>query len=232
MQLRSRVDELEAERRADQARWHEVNTIVAGIASASWLLAGTPPSSHRDGLQAMVLDELARLQRLLRERGPAAVVQAPSDVDLDELVARIALAHRARGRGVSWAPSRLHVRARPDDIAEVLDILVENAAVHGRPDGITITTTHVEGAVEIAVVDRGPGVAPGLREALFDWGTRRDGSPGHGIGLCSAAELSRGLGGEIRLDERGPGARFVLRLPDEPRREEVEVRAPLAPLTR
>jgi signal transduction histidine kinase len=228
-QLRSRVSNLEAEHRTDRSRWHDVNTIVAGVSSASRLIADTPPSDHRDGLQTMVLDELGRLQRMLHQRSPAAAIR--SDVDLDALIARIALAHRGRGQQVSWVPTGLHVRVSGDDVAEVLDILVENAAVHGRPEGITITTASSGDAVELAVTDRGPGVSPAARDHIFDWGTRREGSPGHGIGLYSAVELARGLGGELRLDDGGPGARFVLRIPAAPRGEEVDVHAEVAHLT-
>lgn len=170
------------------------------------------------------------MQRLLAERGPAAATQARTLVDVDELVERIALSHLSRGQGVSWEPSGLQVRVRADDIAEVLSILVENAAVHGRPDGIRVFAEQVAGAVEIVVVDQGPGVSPEVREHLFDWGSRREGSPGHGIGLYSAAELTRGFGGEVRLDGQGPGARFVLRIPDAPEQDPVDVRAPLAHL--
>jgi signal transduction histidine kinase len=228
--MHTRLSGLEREYRADQVRWHEMNTIVAGVASASRLIAETPMSDHRSGLQTMVLAELDRLQRLLAERGPAATTQARTAVDVDELVERIVLSHLSRGQGVSWEPSGLEVRARADDIAEVLDILVENAAVHGRPEGIRVTTERVGGAVEIAVVDQGPGVTPEVRAHLFDWGCRREGSPGHGIGLYSAAELTRSFGGEVRLDGQGPGARFVLRIPDAPEQDPVDGRASLAHL--
>ena len=151
-------------------------------------------------------------------------------VDVDELVQQIALSHLSRGQGVSWTPGGLQVQARADDIAEVLDILVENAAVHGRPDGIRITTERVGGGVEIAVLDRGPGVSPEVRARLFDWGSRREGSPGHGIGLYSAAELTRAFGGEVRLDGQGPGARFVLRIPVRQNRNQWTCVPPLAHL--
>ena len=228
--MHSRLSGLESDHRVDQVRWHEVSTIVAGVASASRLIADMPASDHRDGLQTMVVAELGRLQRLLAERSPAAASQARTTVDLDELVQRIALSHRSRGQEVSWEPTGLHVEARADDIAEVLDILIENAAVHGHPHGIRVTAERIGGVVELGVVDRGPGVSPGLRQHLFDWGSRREGSPGHGIGLYSAAELARGFGGEIRLEEPGLGARFVLSIPDTPEQEEVDVRAALAHL--
>ena len=228
--MHARLSGLEREYRADQARWHEVNTIVAGVSSASRLVADIPVSDHRRGLQDMVIAELDRLQRLLSERGPAAVIHGRTLVDVDEVVQQIALSHLSRGQGVTWVPGGLQVQARADDIAKVLDILVENAAVHGRPDGIRVTTEQVGGGVEIAVHDNGPGVSEEVRAHLFDWGSRREGSPGHGIGLYSAAELTRAFGGEVRLDGQGPGARFVLRIPGAPEQEPVDVRAPLAHL--
>jgi signal transduction histidine kinase len=228
--MHSRLSGMETEQRADQARWHEVNTIVAGVASASRLIADTEASDHREGLQAMVLDELGRLQRMLSERRAFPPTTPPDgDVDLDEVVRQIVTAHRARGREVAWAPSGLHVRSRSDDIAEVLNILVDNAAVHGSPDGISVAVDRAGAAVEIAICDQGPGVVPELHEHLFDWGVHRSGSPGHGIGLYAASELTRGLGGALRLDAAGPGARFVLRIPNAP--EGVGAHAALAQLT-
>jgi signal transduction histidine kinase len=148
--------------------------------------------------------------------------EPPGPTDLDEVVGRIAAAHRARGHDVTASPSGLTARGDTaditDDIAEILDILVDNAATHGSSDGITVTVERRAGAVEIAVADRGPGVPDALRRRLFDWGERRPGSPGQGIGLYAATELARRAGGRLRLDRTTTGAWFVLRLPDAPER--------------
>jgi nitrogen-specific signal transduction histidine kinase len=221
--LRGRLADLEAAQRADLARLHEINTLVAGIASASRLVRELPPSADRDRLQRMVEAELDRLQRLLADRSgraangePAAAGTAPGRVDLAELLQRIALVHRARGHGVTVLPTQLQVPGDADAVAEVLDALIENAALHGSREHITVAVRRVANGVEIAVSDRGPGVTPGLEDSLFRWGAHRPGSPGRGIGLYAADARARRLGGTLRLEDSPSGARFVLHLPDTP----------------
>jgi signal transduction histidine kinase len=122
--------------------------------------------------------------------------------------------HRARGHCVTSLPTQVRVPGDPDAVAEVLDALVENAALHGSPEDITIAVAKVGDGVEIAVSDRGPGVTPLVQDNLFRWGAHRPGSPGRGIGLYAAQARARRLGGSLRLEDTRAGARFVLYLPD------------------
>jgi signal transduction histidine kinase len=209
--LQDRLATAEAVWRDDRARLHEVNTMVASIASASRLIAEDPDAARRADLEGLVLAELDRLRRVLDRRADEPVDLEP--VDLDAVVRRIAAAHRTRGHQVSAPASGVVATGAPDDIAEILDILVENAAQHGSPDAITIAVERRLDAVEIQVADRGPGVGEALQDRLFEWGERRPGSPGQGIGLYAADSLARRLGGRLRLDHSTTGARFVLRLP-------------------
>jgi signal transduction histidine kinase len=223
--LQRRLAAAEADRRADSARLHEVNSLVAGIASASRLIRELPPSEQRAGLEVLVLAELDRLQRLLADR-PAHPVDiraqgrrsrrragSVSTFEVTEVTGRIALAHRARGRDVRWQVSDVRVAGHPDDLAQILDALIDNAAAHGTPDDITIGVRRVRHRVEICVSDRGPGVPTELRHSLFGWGIRGSRSDGSGIGLASAAALAAGMGGRLELDESAPGTRMVLTLP-------------------
>lgn len=68
--------------------------------------------------------------------------------------------------------------------------------------------------LEFAVEDDGVGIAPERLDAIFAFGhTTRPG--GQGIGLHSAANLAREMGGSLRVESEGPGrgARFTLRIP-------------------
>jgi signal transduction histidine kinase len=214
-----------AVRRADSARLHDINSLVAGIASASRLIRELPPSEQRAGLEVLVLAELDRLQRLLADRpaqptgirAQARRVRRHADpvstFEVAEVTGRIALAHRARGRHVRWEVSDVRVAGHPDDLAQILDVLIDNAATHGTPDDITIGVRRVRNRVEICVSDRGPGVPTELRQSLFGWGIRGPQSDGSGIGLASAGALAAGMGGRLELDESAPGTRMVLTLP-------------------
>jgi signal transduction histidine kinase len=212
--LHRRLASAEEDRRADRARMHDVNSLVAGIASAFELIRELPPSDYRDGLEAMVMTELDRLQRLIagQSRGPAR--RGPvQEIDLDEVLGRVALSHRSRGRRVADAHTGLRVLGNADDLAQLLDILVDNAAQHGTPDDITLSARRTDSSVEVVVSDAGPGVPDALRESLFSWGVRGPDSEGSGIGLCTAQTLAERLGGQLRLDPAVPGASFVVSLP-------------------
>jgi signal transduction histidine kinase len=220
--VQEELDRLELGQRADRARLHEIDATVAGIASAQQLLSAGIAAERYDALAAMVQAEVQRLQRLLAERAP----ERRRAVDLDDVVAQIVLAHVARGRAVTWEPSGLRALARGDDVAEVLNILLENAAVHGGgPVRVRTAPDRTGAGVTVTVSDRGPGVPAELRDRLFDWGVSRPGSPGQGIGLHAAAELAHQLGGRLELLPGARGATFALHLPLAPqevtRREHV-----------
>lgn len=84
--------------------------------------------------------------------------------------------------------------------------------VHGDSSGITIT-----------VEDRGSGIAPGERSAIFDpfyrsASARQTGVAGTGLGLALVARIARALGGSIRYEPASPqGSRFILQFPQQVR---------------
>lgn len=211
-QLQQRVDELEERNRRDRARNHEVTATVVGVMSARRLLTEDPTLSakRRGMLEQMVDTELSRLERLL-----SAPVAAPQQrtVDLDATIGTVVLAHQARGNRVSWLPTGACVRGEQDDVAEVLNILLDNAAKHGSHDASVTVETRSD-AVEIAISDGGPGVSPEVRQHLFEWGARGPDSGGQGIGLHIAQDLTKRHGGYLRLRaDSTRGATFVVGFP-------------------
>jgi signal transduction histidine kinase len=222
--LNLRLQAVEGGLRGDRARLHEINATVAGIASAQKLMAEGLTADRSDALAAMMRAEVERLQRLVAHRAPSR----QRSVDLDETIGQIVLSHLARGRVVLWEPTGLRALGRADEIAEVINVLLENAAVHGGPDAVTVRVTRDPGSpgVTVTVADQGPGVAPELRERLFDWGVSRPDSPGQGIGLHVAADIARALGGVLELLPTPTGATFALRLATAP--QEVSAGEPVA----
>ena len=214
--LSNRVAEMETDVREDRGRLHEIDSMVAGIASASRLIHDGEALSaeKRFDLEVMVQAEVERLQRLLK--GRAEVDRRP--VDLDETIGHLVVSHRARGRDIRWKPSGLHALGRADDVTEAVNVLLENAARHGSTDDIRIETEARDSRVEIAVTDDGPGIGPETRERLFEWCGRSADSPGQGIGLHVARQLMERLAGDLRLDDSSAvsGTRFVISLPAEP----------------
>ncbi|MDH2414800.1 HAMP domain-containing sensor histidine kinase [Nocardioides sp. CER19] len=208
-------DELERAQRAirvQRAQFHEINSTIAGITSASRLLrsAGGITDQRRLLLEDMILAELSRLERLMARPADASARRV---MDLDETIHTLVLSQQARGNRVHWSPCGLRVNAQPDAVAEVINILLDNAAKHGRSSA-EVAVSLVGDIVEIAVHDDGPGVDDALRTRLFDWGARGPRSSGQGIGLHIAHELMQRQGGYLEIrDGRSGGATFVMGLP-------------------
>ncbi len=108
-------------------------------------------------------------------------------------------------------------------LRQVVDNLLENAAVHTAPGtAVEVRVGVVAGAgeAELVVADRGPGIPSEDRERVFDRFYRGSGArtrPGTGLGLAIVAALAAAHGGSARVDERpGGGAVVVVRLPLAP----------------
>jgi signal transduction histidine kinase len=165
---------------------------------------------------AGVLDALLELARAEgRPFHPVAVRIDP--VLTDRLEAwRVLAAHdglRLERRG----PGGLVVHTDPLLLATVLDAVLDNALKYSPPGGeIAMTTARVDGRVEIAVRDHGPGLAPEELARATDrfWrGTSAvAGHTGSGLGLAIAARGTERGGGELALELPDDGGlRVVLR---------------------
>ena len=107
-------------------------------------------------------------------------------------------------------------------IASVVHQLIDNAVTFSPPDSpITIGLRRDGDGALIEVIDRGPGVPPDKREAVFerfaDW--RPPGyedRPGTGLGLFISRAVAREHGGEASIAD-GPagGTMLLVRLPVE-----------------
>jgi len=201
--------------RADRDLLHQIRSTVAGISSASALIAAGPPqepvaAAHQRLLEELVARETARLQRLVDDR--RAVLDEV--VELDEVLCPLAAAQQARGRSVRWRPCGERVHGSADRITEVVQTLLDNARAHAGEVPVEIEVRRTGSVVEVTVADDGPGVPPELQASLFERGARRAGSTGEGIGLHVAQALMEDGGSTLRLDQsRTNGAAFVLRLP-------------------
>ncbi len=98
-------------------------------------------------------------------------------------------------------PVRAVIATAP--VAQVVDILIENARQHGSGT-ITVATRDVGDGVEIRVCDEG-------RRAFGSEILRP--AAGTGVGLAVASELAEAAGGRLSLDETSATTCFVLLLP-------------------
>jgi two-component system sensor histidine kinase KdpD len=102
-------------------------------------------------------------------------------------------------------------------IQQALNALLSNATAHGGSDKpIEVSAARDGSVLIISVADRGPGLAPGEENKIFEKFYRgpRTRPGGIGLGLSIARQLVEAHGGQIVAQNReGGGARFSIRLP-------------------
>ncbi|MES2901433.1 MAG: HAMP domain-containing sensor histidine kinase [Pseudomonadota bacterium] len=198
---------------------HELRTPLAVIDGAAALLArhAMPPQAAAQlqrirnacAQMAHTVEALLALAReeLRRDDG--------GEVHLLPLVEStvVQFAHLLDGKQVEVIvdlPTAMRVRTHPGALAILLANLVGNAFAHTRQGRVRIGA---EGS-DLVIEDSGPGVAPDVRQRMFEAGTKGEDSSGFGLGLSIASRLAARL--EIGLaigDAPGGGTRAVLRWP-------------------
>jgi signal transduction histidine kinase len=119
------------------------------------------------------------------------------------------------GARLDWAvtlPPHLQAQIDPDDLAEALGNLVENAARHAR-QRIRITGHDGAGTAVIAISDDGPGIPADQLEAALKRGGRLDPSAvGTGLGLAIVSDIAAAWNARLHLKNTSPGLLAELRL--------------------
>ena len=125
------------------------------------------------------------------------------------------------GIAVLWdmPVERVVVRGTARDLQQAVLNLLANA--QEALAGASTRELHValaRGAdtVQLSVGDTGPGVAVELQERIFEpFFTTRAAEGAMGLGLTVAAQTAAAHGGSLSLEDHGPGATFVLNLPED-----------------
>jgi two-component system sensor histidine kinase KdpD len=214
---------------------HDLRTPLAAITGAASALTNGAPgldAAQRDDLAETIFEESARLERLvgnlleMTRLASGALAVKREWVPAEELVGGVltrlegALTGRAIKTNVAAGLPLLSVD--PALFEQVLMNLVDNAVKHtpaGTP--IEIGAHAVPGGVAIEVRDRGPGIAAGSEESVFEKfrrGSEAD-PAGSGLGLAICRGIVEAHGGTIAVAAReGGGAVFTIVLP---RRDDV-----------
>lgn len=177
------------------------------------------------------LNEIARaFSRYGAPRDEAGPLRA---VDVARVVREALTLYRAGETGIRYIdrlePSLPAVRARVDEMREVLLNLLENArdAVDGEGE-VVVAGRAADGVVEIEVSDSGPGIGEDLIPRIFEphFSTR---SSGTGLGLAIVRRLVESWGGEVDASsdaERGTTLRLRIPVVEESGDEPVEASSP------
>ncbi|HEX6692025.1 MAG TPA: ATP-binding protein, partial [Burkholderiales bacterium] len=112
------------------------------------------------------------------------------------------------------------IRTDAQRVRQVLKNLLANAFKFTREGGVSLRIApEADGWLAFAVTDTGIGIEEDKRQIIFEAFQQADGTTsrqygGTGLGLSISREVTRLLGGEIRLQsEPGKGSTFTLRLP-------------------
>lgn len=215
---------------------HELNqpltAVLANTQAAQRLLAEDPPEldAARQAM-AQAVDQsrraaevVGRLRRTVERPGtPDGASSALLPLDLAEAARRAVhlLEPECRRRGVVplvQADAPVLVTGDPVAVDQIVHNLLMNAlqAMDTEPAAqraLQLTLRSDADAGELAVADRGPGIAPEALPRLFEpFFSTRDGGLGLGLSLCET--LAQGMGGSLAAANRPDGgAVFTLRLP-------------------
>ena len=229
--------EAEALRRSDamktallRAVSHDLRSPLMAILTSAGALAHGEFSldrADRRELTETILGEAERLDRLVSNLLDLSRLEAgAADPDLgvwavEDLVLQALDAVQAAGDRLEVSfPEEESAMVRVDvhQVERVLANLIENALHYSRAsERVRLQVSETASEVLVRVIDRGPGIAPGEAERIFDpfqRGSRTGDVRGAGLGLAIARGFAEANGGRVWAESReGQGATFVLALP-------------------
>lgn len=205
---------------------HEIRNPLVSVKTFLQLLperAAEP--EFRERFRELASEELRRIERLLdlvlTHGRPAPAAREADRAALAatcESVVQL-VAHRAADLGVALeleAPDpALSAALSADALRQVVLNLVLNALeVSPRGGRVRLAVRAAGRGAELSVEDQGPGVAPALRERVFEpFFSTKEGAPG-GLGLAISRRIAEEAGGALSVEALpGGGSRFALRLP-------------------
>ncbi|GCL64962.1 sensor histidine kinase [Pseudaquabacterium pictum] len=202
---------------------HELRSPLARLKMAVAMYAELP-ESQRAGLKREIDTNVAELDALVEEVLLASRLDAGAALDLSDPVDLLGIAaeEAARVDAEVEAQGEPQHLVRPGNerlLRRALRNLLENARRYGGGGEIQAqVVAAADGAVQLRVSDRGPGVPADLRERIFEPYFRL---PGHaereggvGLGLSLVRQIAEAHGGTVRCEPReGGGSCFVIRLP-------------------
>jgi two-component system sensor histidine kinase GlrK len=229
--LRRRIRDLEAQKSTFVRHMsHELKSPLANIRAGIELLREeSGEDADRDEIAAIVERNATRLQRQIDDLLTYAGWQEAQPPHRPEPVALQALVEKAvqdqafdamsRGIDVDTALEPVTISADESQIRAIVDNLVGNAIKYSPDDGrVQVALVRRGDHVDIDVRDQGPGIAPELRERVFEpffRGPEATTTAGTGIGLALAAAAARTHGGFIDILDSDAGAHLRATLPLE-----------------
>jgi two-component system sensor histidine kinase ChvG len=220
---------------------HEIKNPLAAIRNAAELLPRATSEESKAKLEAIILADARRVDRLVTDIANASRLDAElarasqkkfamADMidDLGRVYGSIGHARQVEINVLyTDETDRLLVTGRQDAISRILTNLLDNALSFSPADGkVILRGKREQDMVCVQIEDEGPGIPEEALQSVFKrFYTHRPTSVGEegqaafgkhsGLGLAIARQIAESHGGALWVENRaeGNGARFVLELP-------------------
>jgi signal transduction histidine kinase len=204
---------------------HELRTPIFSLSGFAELLADEELDAEtRKEFLAQIREQTDRLRALATDLLDLSRLEAgsldlrPEDVDVGALARdvvgefRPALQQHRSDLAIE-VPDDIEARCDPERVAQIVRILIDNAITHTPPGTpIEVSAGRENGAVEIAVEDRGLGIKRAEQPRLFEPFYTSD-AQGSGLGLTIARELAERMEGRLSVNSVPGRTTFTLELP-------------------
>ena len=202
---------------------HELRTPLTSVLANLDFLAETLTGDQGDAASS-ALRSSERMRRLVQDllllaRADARRVAPHEPLDVADVLVEAAseLEPVTGAHEISVDAQHAYVDGARDELHRLVLNLMENAIKH-TPDGTHIHASIAQagGVVRLTVADDGPGIAPELRERVFERFVRGSGDRGgsFGLGLSIVRAVAESHGGTVELQSpNGHGTTFVVTLP-------------------
>lgn len=212
----ARISDVVARERAFSAdASHQLRTPLTALRLGLEVALDDPDQDLREVVTAAI-SSTDRLQRTIEDLLSLArdSTRASEPLPLTPLIKELAqiwgpqLTKRHRALRITLGPQVPVPAASPAAVRQILAVLLDNAATHGRGT-VHLTVRDAGNAIAVDVTDQGPG--PTLSNAQL-FARRAPSAAGHGIGLALARRLAEAEGGRLGLSASVPPT-FTLLIP-------------------
>ncbi|MEX5746213.1 ATP-binding protein [Massilia sp. X63] len=222
-ELNSLLDRIKAaferEQRFIDAAAHEIRTPIAAVQLHIENAMRSPVEAERAEALALALTSARRTSKLAEQLLTLSRISARSDDYKPQQVSLLEVCHEVigtldpllerRGQTISLEAERdLQVWGEPSQLRRMLQNLIDNASVHGAPDGeIEVRLAARGDRALLSVANDGAPIPADELGKLFTPYYRSPGAApgGHGLGLAIVKEILGQHGASVSLRRKGDG---------------------------
>ena len=209
---------------------HEIKNPLGGIRGSAQLLERELLSPHLREYTQVIIKEADRLQNLMQRLLSSHRSMQPAQVSVHEILERVRRLIHAEFSGVrvrrDYDTSLPDITGDREQLIQAILNIARNAAQAMQGHGeisfrtraarqVTVAKKHYRLALELQVIDNGPGIPAEIRDKIF-YPLVSGRENGSGLGLTLAQSFIQQHGGTIEVRSRPGETCFTLLLPLKP----------------